>query len=338
MVGERWRVPGYRAPVERALIARAADPASPVTARALLDAFVQALDRADRSQPVRKRGLRWRLLPCDWLPALFGDEMPSLEARLAIGAASLLPTGDVPAFAAYRFGIELEGSFARHPQQPPARWVWRTCDVQTGLAALVLRRLVDAGASADGTGNTALPFWTAFGVSLADVASWLRGDLDEALFGRWIGRMALFDWRSLGKVSAQSEQIRRVVALQGGSPAADAGLAAYGLLRPLLDPRKIVARDGDALLAEQTSARAVAAARQIAALLSAGAFGAAFEVARRQYATGVRALAELRAPLAVIRPQRLLAALVFAAPRSSLAHLAERFLRPTRAERKERIA
>jgi CRISPR-associated protein Csx17 len=331
-VGERWRVPGYRAPIERALIARAADPTSAVTARALLDAFVQALDRADRSQPVRKRGLRWQLLPCDWLPALVGDEMPSLEARLAMGVASLLPTGDVPAFAAYRFGIELEGSFARHPQQPPARWVWRTRDVETGLAALVLRRLVDAGASAGSTGSTALPFWTAVRVSLADVAAWLRGDLDEALLGRWIGRMALFDWRSLRKAFAQPEQLRRVVAPRGGSPAADAGLAAYGLLRPLFDQRTIVTRDGSALLAEKSGARTVAAARQIAALLSTGMFGVAFDAARRRYATGLRPLAELGAPFAAVRPQRLLAALVFAAPRPSLAYLAERLLRPTRAE------
>jgi CRISPR-associated protein Csx17 len=337
-VGKRWRVPGYRAPIERALIARAADPASPGTARALLDAFVQALDRADRSQPVRKRGLRWQLLPCDWLPALFGDEMPSLEARLAMGAASLLPTGDVPAFAAYRFGLDLEKSFARHPQQPPPRWVWRTLDVVVGLAALMLRRLVDAGASRNTTSSTALPFWAAVRVSLADVVAWLRGDLDELLLGRWIGRMALFDWRALREASKRSEQVRRVVAPQGPLPAVDADLAAYGLLRPLFDPRTIVASDGGALLAEETGARTVAAARQVAAMLSGGAFGAAFDVAQRRYATGMRPLAEMGAPLPLIQAQRLLAALVFAAPRPSIAQLAERFLRPTRAEYKERIA
>jgi hypothetical protein len=52
----------------------------------------------------------------------------------------------------------------------------------------------------------------------------------------------------------------------------------------------------------------------------------------------MRPLAEMGAPLPLIQAQRLLAALVFAAPRPSIAQLAERFLRPTRAEYKERIA
>lgn len=340
-VGKRWRVAGYRAPIEHALVARAADQASPATARTLLDAFVHALDRADRSQPVRKRGLRWQLLPCEWLPALFGDELPSLEARLAMGASSLLPLGEVPAFAAYRFGAEIEkGRVARHPQQPPARWLWRTQSVESCLAALALRRLVDAAAHGDGANGDAMPFRTAVRISLADVAAWLRGDVDEALLGRWIGRMALFDWRGLQGASKANDAVRRAVMPEPerNAPAVDADSAAYGLLRPLFDSRAIVAGDGDPLFAEESGARTVAGARQIATLLAAGASTAAIDVARRRYASGLRPLADFGAPVAIARPRRLLASLIFAAPASSLARLAERFFRPTRAERKEKTA
>jgi CRISPR-associated protein Csx17 len=338
-VGKRWRIRGFRAPIERALVARAAEPANSATARIIADALVRVLDRVDRSQPVRRQGLRWHLLPCAWLLALFGDEEPPLEARLAMAVASLLPTGEVPAFPAYRFGLELNGNWAQHPPQPPARWVWRARDVEQGLIALVHRRLVEAERKGeDRGGGSSLPFSARVYVSLADVGAWLRGNVDESLLARWIGRMALLDWRGFRQAGVADERLRKLVRPRSEEVVIDGNLALYGLLRPLVDPRTIIALDGRPLLAEESRARTVGAARRLAALLSVGATAAALDHARSRYAIGLRPLAAIGAPLTSLRPRRLLASLAFGAPEQSLARVAERFLRPRRAERKERMA
>jgi CRISPR-associated protein Csx17 len=324
----RRHVSGYRAPLERALMERASNPQSPQTARLLLDAFVTTLDRLIRHQSDRgdnsRRQLSWRLLPCDWLPMLFGNELPSLEARLAMGAASLLASGIVPAFPAYRFGVSLSDGFVRHPERPLANWVWKTSDVTTGLANVVLRRLIDAGASGDNAKGAVLPFRAAVPVSLSDVAAWLHGELDEALLARWIGRLALFDWGSFN-----GRNIRHIVPPDLALPPADSHLAAYGLLRPLFDPEPVIAPDGKPLIVRENGAHSLAAARQIASLLNVQAFEAAFDITRRRYAASLRRLADIGTSLAVTRPKRLLAALLFDAPSTCLYRLAERFLRPS---------
>jgi CRISPR-associated protein Csx17 len=329
--GNSWRVRGFRAPLEAALVARAAEPTSVGTARALADALVQVLDRVDRNQAARKRNLRWQFLPREWLLALFGDGEPSLEARLAMSVASLLSNGAVPSFAAYRFGAELGGDWARHPPQPPSRWIWRTRDTEQCLIALVRRRLVDAEEGpALGAEATGLPFRASVSVSLADVHAWLRRDVDDDVLGRWIGRIALFDWRRLRQAAYTNPRLRDVVRPRGAAIAADADLAAYGLLRPLLDSRTVPGPDGEPVFAEP-AVRTVASARRLVALLSAGAGAAALDHARSRYAMGLNPLAEFRVGLDVSGPRRVLASLAFAAPTGELGRLVERFLRPERA-------
>src|SRR5690606_14506841 len=78
------RFVGLRGPIEAALLAVAAEPGNPESSLALLDAIVSALDRIDRNRSFREGKVRWEPLPLEWLPSLFADEQPGVEARLAL--------------------------------------------------------------------------------------------------------------------------------------------------------------------------------------------------------------------------------------------------------------
>src|SRR5262249_17364681 len=120
-------------------------------AAALLDAAVQALDRVDVNRSFRERGVSWRPLPLDWLPALFGGDAPEIEARLALSLVSAFPV-EYP-FALYRFGVEWRNqtrkgqrkkdSLYTHPKTTPTRWIWRTGPLSRNLCMTIQRRLLD---------------------------------------------------------------------------------------------------------------------------------------------------------------------------------------------------
>ena len=136
----------------------------------LLDAIAAALDRIDRNRSFREGKVRWEPLPLEWLPALFADEQPGVEARLALSLVSGFP-GALP-FAAYRFGVQwgreqngkyeydwsTEPRWFEHIKVAPARWVWGAGELARAAADVcraTTSRRVEAGLTSNLT-----PLWS----------------------------------------------------------------------------------------------------------------------------------------------------------------------------------
>ncbi|MCC6765379.1 MAG: type I-U CRISPR-associated protein Csx17, partial [Deltaproteobacteria bacterium] len=332
------RFVGLRGPIEVALLDVAAEPTNPEAGIVLLDATVSALDRIDRNRGFREGKVRWEPLALEWLATLFADELPGVEARLALALVSAFP--ETLPFAAFRFGVEwtreqngkCEYDWATRPRWfehskiAPARWVWGPGELARVLGAALSRRLLEE-AKLDAThtrrprGRAPLPATT------SQVRQWLDGDLDEELFAAWLARLALFDWRSV------PQDVRAIVPRDDASvPRVDGELALLGLLQPLVDQRPLVIRDlsDDDLLAEKTGARTTEAARSLVTLTRAGNFDAALRLASSRYSMAHARLAKFDVTFAADSPDRLVAALLFTLSGRDRAVLFERWLRPRR--------
>jgi CRISPR-associated protein Csx17 len=323
-IGNRWRFVGLRGPIESAMVRLAQDPKNPVAFCSLLDRVVAALDRVDRNSSHRQRRVRWEPLPLDELVALFEREEPSLEARLAISLASAFP-GARP-FTLYRFGVEKRYGQFEHPESPPARWVFRAGPLPRILSDVVMRSTLDwenERKTGSEVGQREIPIAT----SAADVQQWLDGSADEALLARWLGRLALFDWRRIPQTLRQ-----RLKSPSSPSPA-DGSLLLVGLLQPLFDARPLrlpgLTERGDAL-SEESGARTPGAARAIAALIRTGQLDAAVRIARTRYAMADVPLIRTEVRWAVAEPERLLAALLFPIQDRDRSALVQRWVRPQR--------
>jgi len=336
-VGQRWRFEGLRGPIEAALLDVAAEPNRSEAGIALLDAVVSALDRIDRNRSFREGKVRWEPLPLEWLPSLFADEHPGVEARLALSLVSAFP--ETLPFASFRFGVEwareLNGKYEydwatqpkrfEHSKVAPARWVWGPGELARVLCAALSRRLVEE-AKLDAT-HTRRPRGRApLAATMSQVRHWLAGDLDESLFSAWLSRLALFDWRRV------PQEVRALVPREDGAPRADGELALLGLLQPLIDQRPLVVRDlsPNDLLSGETGARTTAAARSLVTLSRVGNLDAALRLASSRYAMAGARLATFDATFAAHDPDRLVAALLFTIPDRNRAALFKRWLRPRR--------
>lgn len=314
-----------RGHAEAALLDVAAKPNDAEAGIALLDAIVSALDRIDRNRSFREGKVRWEPLPLQWLPSLFADEQPGIEARLALSLVSSFPVAQP--FAMYRFGVEWKygrtyGSYT-HTERPPARWVWGPGDVARVVGAVLSRRLLDQESGPnkpEQRGRAPLPATT------SQVRQWLAGDLDESLFPVWLSRLALFDWRRV------PQEVRSLIQRDSIGPRADGALALLGLLQPLVDQRALVIRDlsPDDLLSGETGARTTEAARALVMLIRAGSLDAALRLASGRYAMAGARLASFDAAFAAHSPDRLAAALLFTLSDRARAALFERWLRPRR--------
>lgn len=320
------RFVGLRGPIEAALLdVAAAEPNSSEAGVALLDAVVSALDRIDRNRSFREGKIRWQPLPLEWLPSLFADEQPGLEARLALSLVSAFSVAKP--FATYRFGVEWKygQSYANytHTERPPASWVWGPGELARVLAVVLSRRLLDQEADAD---RLQLLGRTPLAATTSQLRHWLASDLDESLFSAWLSRLALFDWRRI------PQEVRPLVARAGSRPRADGELALLGLLHPLMDQRPLVIRDlsPNDLLSEETGARTTEAARSLVALVRAGNLDAARGLASSRYAMAGARLATLDVSFAAHHPDRLAAALMLTVSDRDRAGLFERWLRPRR--------
>lgn len=328
---------GLRGPIESALLDVASEPHRSEAGVALLDAVVSALDRIDRNRRFREGKVRWEPLPLEWLPSLFGDEPPGVEARLALSLVSAFP--ETLPFASFRFGVEwarerngkYEYDWATQPRRfehskvAPARWVWGPGEVSRVLGAALSRRLLEE-AKLDTThtrrpqGRASLPATT------SQLRQWLAGDLDELLFSAWLSRLALFDWRRV------SREVRALIPTEAGKPRADGGLAVLGLLQPLIDQRPLVIGDlsPSDLFSGEVAARTTQAARSLITLSRAGKLDAALRLASSRYAMAGARLATFDASFATLQPDRLAAALLFTISDRDRAGLFERWLRPRR--------
>lgn len=330
--GQRWRFVGLRGPVESALVNAAGAPDDAEAMSTLLDAAVQALDRVDVNRSLREKGVLWQPLPFDWLLALFSDDTPEIEARLALSLLSAFPA-EYP-FALYRFGVDWRNKTRKgwskknspyeHSTTAPTRWVWRTGQLSRNLCAASQRRLLDWEDEHErGAPSARKPI----AARLSDVGAWLDGNVDEALLARWLSRLALFDWSFI------SENARMLSPDDSGLTAVRPALALYGLLHPLFDLRSVPdngRRERRDLLASETGARTPAAARRMATLMRGGDVDRAIEIARSRYAMAHAPLVRMEAPWAIADPERLLASLLFPISDFNRGAIVQRWLRPQR--------
>ncbi len=336
-VGQRWRFEGLRGPIEAALLDVAAQPNRSEAGIAMLDAITTALDRIDRNRNFREAKVRWEPLPLEWLPSLFDDQQPGVEARLALSLVSSFP--DALPFAALRFGVEwvrekngrheydwcTKPAWFEHPPVAPARWLWGPGKLARVLGAVLSRRLLeearlDAAQATRPAGRAPLPATT------AEVRQWLAGEVDESVLSAWLSRLALFDWRRI------PPGVRALGQPETHDARPDGELALLGLMQPLVDRRRLIVPDRslDDLLSDKTGACTTAAARSLVTLIRAGSLDAALRLASSRYAmAGVR-LASFNAPFGTHHPDRLVAALLFALSDRDRSVLFQRWLRPRR--------
>ena len=332
--GQRWRYVGLRGPVESALVNATTVQDNAEAMTALLDAAVQTLDRVDVNRSFREKGVSWRPLPLDWLPALFGGDAPEIEARLALSLASAFPV-EYP-FTLYRFGVAWRNQTGErrprrnspyiHPKTAPTRWGWRTSPLVRNLCTTIQRRLLEWE---DEHERGAPPARTPIAARLSDVGSWLDGGVDEMLLARWLSRLALFDWFFI------PVNVRTLLSFDSEKTVVSPAIALYGLLHPLFDLRPVPdnrRKEGCDLLAPETGARTPAAALRMAALIRGGDIERAIEIARSRYAMTQGPLMRMDAPWAVADPERLLAAFLFPVSNRDRSALVRRWLRPQRQE------
>jgi len=327
--GDRWQFVGLCGPIEAALIRVAQAPDDPAALCELLDAVVLALDRVDRNVSHRKERVRWQPLPLGLLPSLFGNEIPGLEARLAVALASAFPPSRP--FTLYRFGVEQRSGGFEHPESAPARWVYRPGPLSRVLADILFRSILDwekerkSGRAREGA--TSLHPLT---VSVADLEAWLNGSVDEALIARWLGRCALFDWRRV------PDQLRTLwPSGRESQRPPDGPLLLAGLFQPLFDARPLqleVPSGVRDVFSGENGARTIGAARTMAALIRIGQTETAIRVAKSRYALADVPLMRVDTAWHVGEPERLLAALLFPLANRDRKALVERWLRPQRKE------
>jgi len=319
--GSREVFRGVQGPVDEAVIEYVArkQGGDPDLGWALIDALWSALEKTDRNSGFRAASGRFRLLPTNWLDELLEARPPSAEARIAMAIASIRrlgETSDGPApFVAYRLGIE--GTSRRwsrllFPKEVPSRRVWSSGYVVRSLAKTLRRRIVDAASGA-------LPCNAARPAPMAAIASFLRGELDDAAIDRWLGRMCVFDWeRATTATFAEGD----------GRPPVDGALALYGFFKPLFhswgDP---ASRRSGAFLAGNPPALRPPALSRIAALLDAGDCERAMAEARARYRAAGLFPAAIACPPGA-DTQRLLAALLIPCEANPLRALATRWLAP----------
>ena len=316
---------GLRGPIESALLNVASEPLRSEAGIALLDAVVSALDRIDRNRSFREGKIRWEPLPIEWLPSLFTDELPGVEARLALSLASAFPVAQP--FVTYRFGVEWKfgDNFANctHPERAPARWVWGPGELSRVLANVLSRKLLEQQLDSDKThkhGRAPLP------ATSLQLRRWLTDNLDEVLLLSWLSRLALFDWRKV------PQEVLALSTKEATSTHIDGELALFGLLKPLIDQRPLVIRDLSLidLFSNNTNARTPKVARSLVSLVRNSNLDAALKLAGSRYAMAGARLASFDVSFATYRPDRIIAALLFTISDRERAVLFERWLRPRR--------
>jgi len=319
---QRWIFRGLRGPIEAAVTGYAARPADPEAAKRLLDALVLALDRVEANRSFRERSVEFDLLPLEWLRMWLGSGESAAELRLAMGAASLL---DEP-FLVHRWSVSRTPGTAtryRFTKERQARCVWTIGPVADNLVRILQRRLVDADHAAKG--SESLPTRATVNVSRGDLRLWLAHAIDEGELARWVDRLALFDWRSMPNA------LRSMHARVEEAPPVDGRLVLCGLLRPLLDRRRL-AVSGKPLFEDHADPRTAGVGRSLVARLAVRDLDGAVDIARSRYHMAGRPLGRVRADLSVDDPIRLASALLFQPFCDELIGTTARWLRPIRNE------
>jgi CRISPR-associated protein Csx17 len=343
--GTKKRYRGLQGPIDHALIALAeavgqgehGEEVQVERSWALIDELFAALAKVDRNKAHRESGVRFDLLPLHWLHWLLErTSHQHTEIRLALALASLRPqpppkASDAVAlkapqrFLAYRLGATGKGQWWTIPKDVPMRRIWSPVDLETNLAALAKRRLMEASPM------SAVPLVGEISANVSDALQFLAHQTDDEALTTWLDRFSLFNWSVSKDAKAPLRQWARV---QGSSPAADASALLYGFLRPHFDDATFASLQiGGEAEASAADPRVIAKAGRLAIIIAAldgNQLGQAWEHAASAYRAERVPIADFPQQAFVhANPQRLLAALIFPVSYGGLKPLIARWQCPS---------
>lgn len=327
--GQRWIYVGLRGPLDEGLMAFAEKP-TPESARAVVDAMIETLQKADRNRGYRRSKsanpprspIKFQQLPGAWAASLLDAEGgdASVEARIGLALATIsagkrwnkTKKEGAALFLPYWLGVQMQGPFCTLPENVPFRRVWGAGTLTANLAAVLHRRLIEEEPSAEP------PFSAWYCVALGDIESWLIGAVDDAEVERWTMRFSLFDWKQQNVAIVTS---RLGCTHSSDSPSAE--LALFALLKPLFQPALL-----SALLPKgRREVAKVGPLPGIAAQLARNELAIAVRLARNTYrAVGIEPTKLFSEEFSCADPQRLLAALLIPAQSGRLTKLSLRWL------------
>lgn len=344
--GARKRYRGLQGPIDRALIALAEaigqgesrEDVQVEFSWALIDAMFAALAKVDRNKTLREAGVRFELLPLDWLHWLLErTHQQHTEIRLALALASLRPqpprqASDAVAlkapqrFLAYRLGSAGRSRWWTLPKDVPLRRIWSPANLENNLALLAKRRLIESSPS------SASPFRSEISAGIDDAVRFLTHQVDDDALTLWLDRFSLFDWSvQLAAKTALREWAKR------RSPHAppDSATLLYGFFRPHFDSATLANLQSPTNNTDSSNPGrgSVAKAGRLAAIvasLESENLAAAWNCAVAAYRMERIPIANFpHQAFAHASPRRLLAALVFPVSYSGLEPLITRWLSPS---------
>lgn len=347
--GKNWRFRGLQGRIDRALIALAETAGEErkdlqvERSWQLIDEVFASLTKVDRNKALREEGVRFELLPLDWLAWIIEQTTHQrTEIRLALAIASLRPEKQanesqntdkaLQRFLAYRLGSVRKGQKIigkvpewKIPKDLPLRRIWSPKSLAENLIALGKRRLFESSP------EQAPPFQSEVDASVADALQFLSQRTDDEALGKWIDRFSLFNWDD----NRESKDLLRKWVSRVGKPDLselnDSNAMLYGFFRPLFDsfaPRQL-----------QNAELQVAGGHEIkvntgrlipiVSALDRGDVMAAWEMASATYRAERIALADFHPDLFFHKdPKRLLASILFPVNIRGLTKLFERWQAP----------
>jgi CRISPR-associated protein Csx17 len=342
--GTKKRYKGLQGPIDQALIALAeaigqgTDREDLQVERSwnLLDQVFAALAKVDRNKSHREAEVRFELLSLDWLNWLLErTHQQHSEICLALALASLRPQAPKQAsaaaalklpqrFLAYRLGATGKGKYWTVPKDVPLRRVWSPTQLESNLAALSKRRLIESSP------NSPVPLTSEISASVADALLFLAHQTDDEALATWIDRFSLFDWTSQHE---SKTSLRQWAKAPYTAPSPDATAMLYAFLRPHFDNATLAHLQTQTSGGESTKqSKVIAKAGRLSAIIAAldgGNISTAWANAAAAYRAERVPIADFPdQTFAHNNPRRLLAALIFPVSYSGLNELAKRWQSP----------
>ena len=371
--GKNWRFRGLQGRIDRALIALAETAGEErkdlqvERSWQLIDEVFASLAKVDRNKAFREEGVRFELLPLDWLAWLLERTTHQrTEIRLAMSIASLRPETQTnksqnadkapQRFLAYRLGSIGKGRDWQIPKVPPLRRIWSPKSLVENLIALGKRRLFESSpkqappfqsevnASVTDAGEVqdvvdeSKDFQSEVNASVTDALHFLSQGIDDESLGKWIDRFSLFNWSD----NRESKDLLRKWVSRVGKPDLselnNSDSMIYGFFRPLFDSfalRRLQQSDPQVAGGHETNPNVkIGRLVPIVSALDRGDVMAAWEMASAAYRSERIALADFHPDLFSHKdPKRLLASILFPVNIRGLTKLFERWQSPSNPNR-----
>ncbi|WP_406696221.1 type I-U CRISPR-associated protein Csx17 [Singulisphaera sp. Ch08] len=303
-----------------------------------LNHVLRALGRAERTLSIglrfcEKKTLRpLQQLSKDWLEQA-DDKSP--EFRLAVALSGIEANGEVGPFRAYLESVEMKtGSFQWQKDQNKAA-VWSNRPLAANLAAIFLRRQMEAFRA----GQSVIPIRSPRPAALNDVIAFLYGDIDDDKLADLTWGLAAIDWPMVDSWSPRVEDV--AVPFEFGIPRLLL-LAKPWTIQP--DPRRRKQPEGRRWTVAESDTMNSAHDPGVFAILDSGQPDSIVRcvdrAAHRLKTVGLFALGSRNRRLAgrslavmsPFRPDRLLAAMMFPLSQRDLVAVANAVLYPPESE------